>query len=88
MENFGLYLIAFGLISAILVAKIVLDSRRRRGVMGINLRSMSCPTCATEIPTVRRPTSLRQALFGGSTCKSCGTELDKWGRIRLQRATT
>jgi hypothetical protein len=32
------------------------------------------------LPVVRRPTSLRQALWGGWTCKNCGAEVDRWGR--------
>jgi hypothetical protein len=27
---------------------------------------------------------MRQALWGGSTCPSCGTEIDKWGRIAAE----
>jgi hypothetical protein len=48
---------------------------------GINLERVGCPGCGnTRFPTIRRPTSLRQALWGGKTCPVCGTEIDKWGR--------
>lgn len=32
------------------------------------------------MPLVRRPTSLRQALAGGWTCRGCAVELDRVGR--------
>ncbi len=47
---------------------------------GINLDSRSCPHCNASMPQVRKPQSLNQALWGGSTCQQCGTESDKWGR--------
>jgi hypothetical protein len=47
---------------------------------GINLDSASCPSCKVPIPQPRKPQSLKQALWGGSTCEQCGTESDKWGR--------
>ena len=28
---------------------------------------------------VRKPTSFRQAAWGGWTCSKCGCEIDKWG---------
>jgi hypothetical protein len=46
-----------------------------------------CPACGTQQPTLRKPSSLRQALFGGWTCPSCGTEIDRKGRpIAARRA--
>ena len=33
-----------------------------------------------NLPLVRFPTSLRQALWGGNTCRKCGCDFDKWGR--------
>lgn len=39
-----------------------------------------CPDCGAPVPLWRHPTSLRQALWGGSTCERCGTELDRLGR--------
>jgi hypothetical protein len=52
---------------------------------GINLDPIrACPTCGTKQPTVRKPTSLRQALWGGSTCNACGTEWDKWGTLLVK----
>jgi hypothetical protein len=47
---------------------------------GINLDPIRCPSCGVAQPRVRKPTSLRQAMWGGQTCAVCGTEMDKWGR--------
>lgn len=44
-----------------------------------------CPDCATPVPLYRRPTSVRQALWGGWTCDRCGTEMDRLGD-RLAKA--
>jgi hypothetical protein len=52
---------------------------------GINLDSRSCPRCKALIPQVRKPQSLKQVLWGGSTCEQCGTESDKWGREVLSQ---
>lgn len=40
----------------------------------------SCPECGAALPVVRWPTSWRQILWGGWTCKRCGAEVDRWGR--------
>lgn len=47
---------------------------------GVNLEAINCPACGSPIPKVRRPESLKQALWGGGTCRNCGCEMDKWGR--------
>ena len=47
---------------------------------GINLARVKCPRCGAKMPIMRFPTSERQALWGGSTCRQCGCEVDKWGR--------
>jgi hypothetical protein len=39
-----------------------------------------CPRCAAELPQYRRPTSLKQALWGGWTCPNCGCESDRRGQ--------
>jgi hypothetical protein len=69
-------------VPATLLVTIILDALRRRGVMGINTRSVACPTCLTGLPIIRFPMSLRQVLFGGWTCNQCGTETDMWGRTQ------
>jgi len=40
-----------------------------------------CPECGEPVPVVRRPANLRQALWGGATCRNCGVEFDKFGRL-------
>jgi hypothetical protein len=52
---------------------------------GINLGQIRCPRCEKNLPQVRKPKSLRQAMWGGCTCPTCGTEVDKWGRELAQR---
>jgi hypothetical protein len=47
---------------------------------GINLDSVHCPKCNVLLPTIRSPRTKQQAIWGGSTCNSCGCEVDKWGR--------
>jgi hypothetical protein len=47
---------------------------------GINLKPVTCPSCNCAMPQVRKPKSLREALWGGGTCMNCGCEMDKWGR--------
>lgn len=41
---------------------------------------VNCPECDTPPPAVRFPGNLRQAIWGGNSCKLCGCEYDKWGR--------
>lgn len=65
---------------------IVIGTVRRRGVWGINLETPLCPDCGVRVQTVRVPTSLRQGMWGGWTCTTCGCEMDKWGkRIDIDR---
>ncbi|HKN74028.1 MAG TPA: hypothetical protein VJW94_02535 [Candidatus Acidoferrum sp.] len=52
---------------------------------GINLGQVHCPRCGMHLPQVRIPTSLRQSMWGGCTCQTCGAEVDKWGRELAQR---
>ena len=46
---------------------------------GINLKRNYCSNCNEKQPIVRTPANLKEALFGGSTCKKCGTKMDKYG---------
>jgi hypothetical protein len=48
---------------------------------GINLEPVNCPACGSPMPKVRRPESVKQALWGGETCGKCRCEMDKWGRL-------
>jgi hypothetical protein len=58
---------------------VVRDTARQRGRWGINLHPPACLQCGAPAPAVRKPASLRQAMWGGWTCRQCGFELDKWG---------
>jgi hypothetical protein len=39
-----------------------------------------CPQCNTPLPQRRKPTSARQTLLGGWTCRNCGCEVDRHGQ--------
>jgi hypothetical protein len=75
--------VVFGLLftGAVLVAVGTVTRNR----WGVNLNSTSCPSCKVPMPQLRKPQSLKQALWGGNTCVQCGTESDKWGREVLSR---
>jgi hypothetical protein len=47
---------------------------------GTRLASPKCPTCETRQPAIRKPTSFRQLIWGGWTCATCGTEIDRHGK--------
>ena len=51
-----------------------------RNRWGVNTERVVCPGCHTPLPFWRKPTSLKQALWGGHSCPNCHRELDKWGR--------
>lgn len=40
-----------------------------------------CERCGVRLPMMRKPTNTLTALLGGWTCKSCGAELDREGRM-------
>jgi hypothetical protein len=44
-------------------------------------RGKSCPHCSAQLPAVRKPSSLRQMLWGGWTCPSCHSEVDRSGKL-------
>lgn len=51
---------------------------------GINFKpTKNCPTCQNPFPRgMRIPADAEEAMWGGWTCKQCGTKVDKWGNIR------
>jgi hypothetical protein len=71
-------IVIFGVLSVGLVLVIYGTIAKNR--WGINLNQISCPRCRTQLPSLRKPASLSQALWGGGNCPGCGCELDKWGR--------
>ncbi len=80
-------IIYLALVSVIIMVIYVVVMRRanaKKSKWGINLKALkpgvvlTCPACGTELPKIRKPTNLKQFLWGGFTCKSCGKEYDKW----------
>ena len=65
---------------SILLYKIVVDSVKGRNDWGVNLSLPNCPKCGKKVPAIRKPTSTRQAMWGGWTCSNCGCEMDKVGK--------
>jgi hypothetical protein len=63
----------------LLIWKVLPSSKNKQGKWGIPTSTPNCPNCDIKAPVTRKPTSLRQLLWGGWTCKACGTEMDKWG---------
>lgn len=41
-------------------------------VLRYGLATRRCPECNEELPKVRKPQSVSQALWGGWTCPNCG----------------
>ena len=66
--------------SAVVLLKLGSDALRTRGrALGFTLAPVNCPRCGTKVPYIRKPATTRQALYGGWTCRSCGSELDRHG---------
>ena len=61
------------------VTKIVIDTINRKGELGVNLRQLICPRCATKAELFRTPHLINQPTWGGGACSNCGCEMDKWG---------
>ena len=61
------------------VVRVVLGTLRK-DKWGINLKETFCPRCGEKIPSIRKPASRQQAIWGGGTCPKCGCKVDKWGR--------
>lgn len=41
----------------------------------------SCPRCSAPLPRFRLPVDVRQALFGGWVCGSCGARVGRDGEV-------
>jgi hypothetical protein len=78
MSGLEILLILCIFLSLVLVPLIYGTVVRNR--WGVNTEKVVCPGCHTLLPFWRKPTSLRQALWGGHSCPNCHRELDKWGR--------
>jgi len=67
--------LAWGIGSVLICATVVAAVMAMTG----RLHPISCPRCATLMPTFRRPASVKQALWGGWSCPNCGCEIDRSG---------
>jgi hypothetical protein len=57
-------------------------------MLGKYMPSRFCPKCNIELPRIRKPKSIKQALFGGCTCPGCGLELNRKGKMIKMRNLT
>jgi hypothetical protein len=73
------YSIYILLILALVIYQI--KATKNKSKFGINLKTNYCPLCNTRQAKIRLPNSLSQAMFGGSTCPKCKTNLDKYGNV-------
>ena len=74
--------ILFSIIPIVCLFWIIRDTRNKKGKWGITIKQNKCPKCGELFPRLRSPSSIHQAMWGGSTCKSCGCEIDKWGNVK------
>jgi ssDNA-binding Zn-finger/Zn-ribbon topoisomerase 1 len=75
MDNIVLYVILAGLFIWFIKVS------NNKSKWGINLKRVICPVCQTKQPIIRMPKTGKQALWGGTTCPKCQTNLDKYGNI-------
>ncbi len=86
MDQADLLLIVFSVGAVIFIAYFYLVNRlnAKNSKWGINFKAlkpgtkMECPGCGSDLPKIRKPANVKQFLWGGFTCKSCGKEYDKW----------
>lgn len=76
---FAVLIILFGPI-ALKRRQVADDVANARGRFWNGIRRRhNCPRCGSPLPRFRFPTSVPQLLYGGSTCKQCGCEVDSTG---------
>ncbi len=69
---------------AVIYVYFIRKANAAKSKWGINIKAIipgkniKCPECGNELPKMRKPANLKQALWGGFTCKTCGNEYDKW----------
>ncbi|MGH8108181.1 MAG: hypothetical protein ACREO1_05615 [Arenimonas sp.] len=47
----------------------------------INMQNTHCPKCGNELPMLRKPDGIGQALLGGWTCGQCHSRIDRLGKL-------
>jgi len=72
-------IILIGFILSVLVFYAIIQVWPKSGKMGISTKTVNCPRCGLKAPMFRRPTNLKQVLWGGWTCARCKCEFDKYG---------
>lgn len=77
-----LLVLIVGLSACVASLYFIKKSTKNRTKYGVNLDDVTCPSCGSSLPTVRRPANIHQALWGGWTCPNCEAEINKWGELR------
>ena len=73
--------VVIGLICAPIISRAVLKRWPKKGKWGIPKSPSACSVCGTAPRPLRVPANKHQMLWGGWTCKKCGSELDKYGSV-------
>lgn len=74
----GILLVVGLMVACLIYLSVSLGKRALRISQAVQAK-VSCPRCACARPTIRKPTSWRQALWGGWTCPQCQLEMDQKG---------
>lgn len=45
-----------------------------------------CPDCGKPLPKFRRPSSVKQSLWGGNTCPKCGCQINRKGEKVVKKS--
>ncbi|NJM53885.1 MAG: hypothetical protein HC846_11150 [Blastocatellia bacterium] len=67
-----------GLVIGAFFYKVITQSLKREGDLGINFNTIICPQCQKKT-TLKRPPSMANIAWGSGFCSFCGCEMDKWG---------
>lgn len=70
-------LVGLGLFGVMLMGAVLWFTKNHKA----DAFSPSCPSCGAKLPAVRRPSNLRQAMWGGWTCSQCHAEVDRRGQL-------
>lgn len=63
------------------IAAFIWQQTKAKGRWGIGaVVGAHCPRCGGRLPAIRKPSSMRETLWGGATCPQCGCKIDKYGR--------
>lgn len=78
-------IIFISLLISILLLSLLLLIWPKKWQIGVNFSRVYCPDCGEKMPLLRVPKSLREILYGGWSCNSCGCEMDKYGKKTTPR---